>query len=79
MVDELKEEPKKDDLIHLVISLNPKTNGVQVTGPIADIVLAYGMLECAKVGIAEHHANLKASKLIKPNGHRILDFVRGGK
>ena len=77
MVDESKTEvdTKPQEFITMVIKLDPATNKVEVSGPIQDKVLAYGMLEYAKDAIRSHHEALQ-SKLVKSNGHGILNFAR---
>ena len=47
----------------LEITFEP-TKGVQVTGPINDKILAYGLLEAAKDAITEYHARLASEKRI---------------
>lgn len=68
-------EPSTQSVI-LTIIMNPDGT-IRVDGPINNKVLSYGMLDLAKDAIFEHHMKLIQSKLIKPNGHGIMDFVRG--
>lgn len=43
-------------MIQLTITLDEKTGNLQVTGPIQDRILCYGMLELAKATIQEQAA-----------------------
>ena len=44
--------------IQLLVVFDPSTRAVQVSGPIHDKALCYGMLECAKDAIRDHVADL---------------------
>ena len=75
-VEEKSTQPAESKLT-LLISLDLKTNNVEVTGPIHDQILALGMIESAKVALASNWMKSDANRIVKPNG--ILNFVRGKK
>lgn len=73
---EIKKEEQKqpEELIQMVITFHPVTGQIQVTGPINNRTLSYGMLEMAKEAIYDLKEKMK-SQIIQPK-HGIMDFVR---
>lgn len=76
-MDSIPDDKPKDDKVLLLISLDPKTNNVEVSGPIHDQILALGMIESAKLALTNAFIKANAERIVKPNG--IMNFVRGGK
>jgi ArsR family metal-binding transcriptional regulator len=54
--------------IEIIITITPD-GSINVTGPIHDKTLCYGLLEAAKDAIREHHVRLTAA-------HRIIPAVQ---
>lgn len=78
MVEENQEEKKESNpIISLVITLDLRNGRIGVTGPITDKLLSYGLLEAAKDVVRKQVDT--PSPIVKPNGHGIIDFMRGGK
>ena len=69
-----KEQPK--NIIALAVILNTDTKTVEVSGPIGDKVLCYGMLTAAHDAIKDCHDKARAGAQPKPG---MLGFVRGMK
>lgn len=65
-------EEKKS--LQLLISLDTLTNEINVSGPIQDDILCYGLLEKARQVISAYQVSLHKPK---PNGG-ILSAVRNG-
>lgn len=72
--NEIKQE-EQQPLIQMVITFNPNTGAVQVTGPIQNRTLAYGMLEMAKEAVYDFKEKNKSQIQIPKGG--IMKFVRG--
>ena len=74
--EELKQEELKqpEELIQMVITFQPSTGRVQVTGPINNRTLSYGMLEMAKEAIYELKGKMKSQIQVPKGG--IMNFVR---
>jgi hypothetical protein len=67
-------EPSGTNEQEIILTITYKQDGVvEVSGPIANKVLAYGLLESAKDVIAEHHKSLR--KPVSTKGG-ILSFAR---
>lgn len=52
--------------IQLVISMDPRTNQINVSGPIDNKVLSYGLLAIAHDVIHEHNRALEENRRIMP-------------
>lgn len=68
-----QEIPEKDLVARLIIE-QVKDGAIRIQGPIGDKILSYGLLDCARDAIFEHHQKL--GNVIKSNGHGILNFIR---
>lgn len=68
-------------MIQLLITMDPSDGKVSVTGPIDQPVLAYGLLELARDAIKDHNARRteEAQRRIVPPGPADLAIVNGGK
>lgn len=74
--NDLKQENKSEvpQLIQMVIIFNPVNGQIQVSGPINNRTLAYGMLEMAREAIYDLKEKMKPK--IEIPKHGIMDFVR---
>ena len=70
--DEVKKE--EEQIIQMVITLHPQTGQIQLTGPIHNRTLAYGMLEMAREAIYDYKEKNKPQIQVPKGG--IMDFVR---
>ncbi len=69
-----KETSQEQPLLQMMIIFNPNNGQVQVTGPLNNRTLAYGMLEMAREAIYELKEKMKPQIQIPKHG--IMDFVR---
>ena len=59
-------------MIELVITLDPNT-GVQVRGPLQDMILCYGLLEMAKDAIRRNAEKAAESRIVSaPPGLKVV-------
>ena len=73
---DLKEGIKTEEQppIQMVITFNPNNGSIQVTGPINNRTLSYGMLEMAKEAIYDLKEKMKSQIQVPKGG--IMNFVR---
>lgn len=51
-------------MIQIVVQFDPQTRQVQVSGPLQDKVLCYGLLEIARDTLHEHFMRSEAAKIV---------------
>ena len=66
MPDPLIQPPSGPAPIQLVITLDPRTNAINVSGPIDNKVLSYGLLAIAHDIIHEHNTKIEDGRRIVP-------------
>lgn len=69
--------PDENDFRPVLTIEVDRAGRIRVMGCVNDITASYGLLEIAKDQIREHNRKRNESKIIKTNGHGIMDFVRG--
>lgn len=63
-------------VISLVITFTTETGQINVSGPINDRLLSFGMLETAKSIVADKHRE-EAQRLVQPAGMgNLMDFKK---